>query len=71
MNHENWEEVYRLAMLEVDSRKMPDRISSARESIAGRLQEVNGYSVDREERDRLEHALNALKILTTESQTWR
>ena len=71
MNNENWEGAYRLAVVEVDGRKMPERISAAREAIAGRLREMEGDSDHREERDRLEHALNALKVLTTESQAWQ
>ena len=71
MNHENWKEFYRLAALEVDGGKMPERNSAAREAIAGRLQQMDGASDHRGERNRLEHALNALKVLTTESQVWR
>jgi len=70
MNKDKWEEVYRLAVLEVDRRKMPDRISAARDAVAGRLEQMEGDSNHREERDRLEHALNALKVLTAESQAW-
>ena len=71
VNHENWEEVYRLAVLEVDRRKMAERISTAREAITGRLREIEGNSDHREERDILEHARNALKVVTTESQRWQ
>ena len=35
MNNENWEEVYRLAVLEVNRQKMPERISAARDAIEG------------------------------------
>jgi hypothetical protein len=71
MNNKNWEEVYKFVVLEVDGRKMPERISAARDAITGRLQEMDGDSDHHKERDRLEHALNALKVLTTESQAWR
>lgn len=71
MNNQNWEEVYKVAVLEVDGRKMPKRISAAHDAIRGRLREMDGDSDHREERGRLEHALNALKVLTTESQAWR
>ena len=69
--HKNWEEVYKFAALEVDARKMPERVSAARDAIKGRLQEMDGDSDHHAERERLEHALNALKVLTTESQAWR
>jgi len=66
-NNENWEESYRLAVLEVDSRKMPERISAARDAIAGRLREMKGDSDHRGERERIEDALRALNVLTTET----
>jgi len=68
---QTWEEVYRFAVLEVDGLKMPQRISAARDAIRGRLGEMEGDSDHHEERGRLEHALNALKVLATESQAWR
>lgn len=71
MNNENWEEAYRLAVLEVDGRKMPERISVAHMAIAGRLQEIEGDSDHHGERERIEDALRALKVLTTESQGWQ
>lgn len=69
-NNEDWEEAYRLAVLEVDGQKMPERISAARKAIAGRLREIEGESDHRGERERLEHALHALKVLTTETKAW-
>lgn len=71
MNNENWEEVYRLAVLEVDGRKMPERISAASDAIRGRLREMEGDSNHHGERGRLEHAVNALKVLAAEAQAWR
>lgn len=65
MSDQNWEEVYKFAVLEVDGRKMPERISAARDAIRRRLQEMDRNSDHHQERDRLEHALNALKVLTT------
>ena len=70
MNHEIWEESYKLAVLEVDGRKMPERISAARDAIAGRLRAMEGDSDHHGERERIEDALHALKVLTTESQAW-
>lgn len=71
MNNKDWEDVYKFAALEVDARKMPERISAAREAIRVRLRELAGDTDHHQERDRLEHALNALTVLTTETQTWR
>lgn len=68
---EDWEEVYRLAVLEVDGWKMPERISAAENAIKGRLQRMERDRDHQEERARLEFALNALRIVTTESNAWR
>lgn len=70
MNNENWEQVYRLAVLEVDGQKMPERISAARQSIAERLRAIEGDTDHHGERERIDEALRALKRLTTESQGW-
>ena len=69
-NNENWEETYRLAVLEVDGQKMPERISAAHRAIAGRLREIERESDLRAEREKLEHVLHALKVLTTETEAW-
>lgn len=71
MYHENWETSYRLVALEVNGRKMPGRISAAREAITGRLRAIEGDSDHHEEGDRLEHAVNALRVLTTETKAWK
>jgi hypothetical protein len=71
MNNERWEEFYRLAVLEVDGQKMPERISTATEAITGRLREIEGNRDHREEGGRLEHALHALKVLATETAVWQ
>ena len=71
MNSENWEETYRLAVLEVDGGKMPERISAARDAIAGRLRAIENNSDHHEERERIEGALRALKTLTTETEGWQ
>ena len=70
MNNEYWDQTYRLAVLEVDAQMMPERISAARKAIAGRLQEIEGNSDHREEREKLEHAVHALKVMTSESEAW-
>ena len=70
MNNHSWQEVYKSAALEVDGRKMPERISAARAAIAGRLRELEGDSDHQAERAEIEHALRALKLLTAESRDW-
>lgn len=70
MNSNHWEEIYKFAMLEVDGRKMPERISAADTAIRERLHELAGDSGHCEERARLEHALDALEALAIETQAW-
>ena len=70
MNHDKWNEVYRLAVFETDATKMSQRIAAARLTIHGILQELalNGNSpTDREE---LETALDRLIVLETETANW-
>jgi hypothetical protein len=69
--NENWEESYRLAALEVDVRKMPERILTAKHAIARRLEEIESNNERREERKRLDHALDTLKALTSETKAWK
>ena len=71
MNHENWQEVYRVALLEVNGQRMPERISAAHKAIAERLREIEASSDHQAERVRIGDALRALSVLTTESQTWQ
>jgi hypothetical protein len=66
MDNENWHDAYRLTLLEVDGQK------AAGKATAGRLREIEGDSSDhREEGDGLEHALDALKAPTTETNAWQ
>jgi hypothetical protein len=46
------------------------RISAAHEAIAGRLREIEGESDHRGEREKMEHALHALQVLTTDTKAW-
>lgn len=65
-----WMEAYLRAALEVDGQKMPQRIISAREAVAGRLKSLEGNSDHHAERHDMESALAALAILKDEARTW-
>jgi hypothetical protein len=65
-----WMETYLRAALEVDGQKMPQRIISAREAVAGRLKSLEGNSDHHAERHDMESALAALAILEDEARTW-
>ena len=58
-NNENWEELYRQAMQELDSQK----IVATRNAIAGRLRDLENNSDHHSERHRIEDALYALMLL--------
>lgn len=58
-NNENWEELYRQAVQELDSQK----IVATRDAIAGRLRDLENNSDHHSERHRIEDALYALMLL--------
>ena len=55
----NWEELYRQAVLELDFQK----IVATRDAIAGRLRDLENNSDHHSERHRIEDALHALAVL--------
>jgi hypothetical protein len=66
----NWVEAYIRAALEADGKKMPERIVSAREAIAGRLRDLEGNSDHHAERHEMQSALDALTGLEQETSRW-
>jgi hypothetical protein len=58
-NNENWEELYRQAVQELDYQK----IVATRDAIAGRLRDLENNSDHHSERHRIEDALYALMLL--------
>lgn len=65
-----WEEFYRLAAIEVDGKKMPDRIAAARTAVRDRLQDLEHSSNHHAEKRRLNGTLRILNVLETEAQDW-
>jgi hypothetical protein len=61
-----WQEFYQAALLELDSRKMPQRISDARHAICDRAEELLAASTT-DERSALNDALQALRVLEQSS----
>lgn len=56
-----WQELYEKAILELDNRKMSERIAQARHAIHERIEEVLADStIDETERRALHNALRAL-----------
>jgi hypothetical protein len=66
--NETWKHLYERAIFEVDSQKITERISAARQAIAGRLQDLEHDSDHHAERHRMDDALKLLTMLEAESQ---
>lgn len=70
MSSETWEQLYMLAAMEVDGRKMPERIIAVRETIRARLDDLLG-SGHYEERQHLKNTLEKLDALEAEAREWK
>ena len=57
-----WEELYELAILELEKEQFQARIRDAEEAMLQRLNELNGYH-ERDEKMRIQDALSALSVL--------
>ncbi len=62
-----WHDIYRAAILEPDSYKMPARIECARRSLLERLRQLDAQRPD--ERSEMDRALIALRMLALLDQT--
>jgi hypothetical protein len=60
----DWKELYRLALLETDPQRLPQRVSDATHAILEKMTRKHGPSKDHELRD----ALNTLDTLRREIQ---
>jgi hypothetical protein len=58
-----WEELYELAILELEREQFQARIRDAEEAMLKRLDELNGNHAERDERLRIQDALSALSVL--------
>jgi hypothetical protein len=63
------EEAYHRAVLETDGKKMPERISAARQAICKRLGGVGSHFAPKDERQQMAEALRRPALL--EAETWR
>lgn len=70
MNQEKWEELYLLAAVEVDGKKMPERIGAVREAIRARLEDLERSSNHHEERVKLKSTMGKLDGLEAEAREW-
>jgi hypothetical protein len=58
---QKWEELYELAILELEEERFQARIREAEDAMLRRLDELN--QAEREERRRIQDALSALSVL--------
>jgi hypothetical protein len=65
-----WKELYELAMMETDPAKLSPLIADAHRAILDRIQETLTKHVSAE-RERLSNALNGLRTLRHEVESWR
>jgi hypothetical protein len=60
---QDWEAVYRAAVLEMDRQKMSERIDLAVSVLTGRLREASTLPEHNIERHRIEDALHTLDVI--------
>ena len=61
-----WEDVFRLAVVEVDPMKLWDRVKAAETAILARQESLVNGELNRDERRALEDALATLRVLKRE-----
>ena len=67
---QDWKELYHLAMLETDPAKLAPLIADAHSAILDRIQETLTKPIS-DEHERLSDALNGLRTLRQEVNSWR
>ena len=67
--HIDWEGLYRQTVLELDARRMAERIEAIRQAIARRLQDIE-HNDHHPEKRQLENVLKALSTLESEARRW-
>jgi hypothetical protein len=65
----DWEGLYRQTVLELDARRMAERIEAIRQAIARRLQDIE-HNDHHPEKRQLENVLKALSTLEHEARRW-
>jgi hypothetical protein len=63
LGYPEWSLKYREALLEVDPKKLFERVAEAEMAIFGRLQQLSGTQDGHAERDAIEDALRALRVI--------
>ena len=61
-----WQNEYQAALLELDHQKLADRVTAAEAAIYKRLQAISESADHQTERQAIEHALAAIRVLLRE-----
>ena len=62
-----WQHLYLAVLVEADRKKLMDRVTDAENAIFNRLQSLAGNTDHHAERQAIEDALNALRVLKRET----
>jgi hypothetical protein len=65
MGENNWRDLYKAAVLEVDPSKLEDRVKATERAIRVRIASLNGQ-ISQDERSAMQDALSALNVLRHE-----
>jgi len=63
LQYPQWQEAYRLALLELDTEKLKHRVAAAEALIVARRRAIEGDAERRDERHAIQDALFGLKVL--------
>ena len=64
-----WQQPYLAALMEADRKKILDRVAYAENAIFNRLQSLAGNADHHAERQAIEDALNALRVLKSDDSS--
>jgi hypothetical protein len=64
----DWKELYQLAVTELDSAKLRQRVADARNAILDRVEETHTKPFPYDERQQLNDALNGLRVIQQEDE---
>ena len=67
IRYAEWREPYQQALLELDQKKLIERIAAAETAISNRLRAIAGDSNHHAERQAIEDALSSLRVLKRNS----
>jgi hypothetical protein len=67
IRYAEWQEPYQQALLELDQKKLIERIAAAETAISNRLRAIAGDSNHHAERQAIEDALSSLRVLKRNS----